>query len=191
MSVAPGTRGLKNRPKPIPEVVYVLRPAIVWRLTGQARTSCAVAGDGLPELRHSVSGCCQKCCQSRKQAPVFGTCLTKQLALEATGGFEPPNGGFANLCLRPLGYVAVASGSTVAWPVGHRPDGIPGADYLFSYGAEGGTRTRTPLRAQRPQRCLSTNSNTSAQVLARSNVWQGRRDSNPRPSVLETDALAS
>ena len=26
--------------------------------------------------------------------------------LEATGGFEPPNGGFANLCLRPLGYVA-------------------------------------------------------------------------------------
>jgi hypothetical protein len=23
------------------------------------------------------------------------------------------------------------------------------------------------------------------------NVWQGRRDSNPRPSVLETDALAN
>ena len=62
---------------------------------------------------------------------------------------------------------------------------------LVSYGAEGGTRTRTPLRAQRPQRCLSTNSNTSAQVLAGSNVRQGRRDSNPRPSVLETDALAS
>ena len=29
-------------------------------------------------------------------------------------------------------------------------------------GAEGEARTRTPLRAQRPQRCLSTNSNTSA-----------------------------
>ena len=139
----------------------------------------------------SAPGFCQICCQTRKQAPLIGTCLTKQLALEATGGFEPPNGGFANLCLRPLGYVAIASGPSVAWPVGHCPDGIPGADYLFNCGAEGGTRTRTPLRAQRPQRCLSTNSNTSAQVLARSNVWQGRRDSNPRPSVLETDALAS
>ena len=26
--------------------------------------------------------------------------------LEATGGFEPPNRGFADLRLRPLGYVA-------------------------------------------------------------------------------------
>ena len=142
-----------------------------------------------PECEEAVSD--PGCCQTRKQAPLIGTCLTKQLALEATGGFEPPNGGFANLCLRPLGYVAIASGPSVAWPVGHCPDGIPGADYLFNCGAEGGTRTRTPLRAQRPQRCLSTNSNTSAQVLARSNVWQGRRDSNPRPSVLETDALAN
>ena len=34
-------------------------------------------------------------------------------------------------------------------------------------GAEGETRTRTPIQAQRPQRCLSTNSNTSA-------IWYGR-----------------
>ena len=27
-------------------------------------------------------------------------------AMEATGGFEPPNRGFADLRLRPLGYVA-------------------------------------------------------------------------------------
>ena len=33
-------------------------------------------------------------------------------------------------------------------------------------GAEGEARTRTPLRAQRPQRCLSTNSNTSARPAA-------------------------
>jgi hypothetical protein len=28
------------------------------------------------------------------------------VGLEATGGFEPPNRGFADLRLRPLGYVA-------------------------------------------------------------------------------------
>ena len=27
--------------------------------------------------------------------------------MEATGGFEPPNRGFADLGLRPLGYVAM------------------------------------------------------------------------------------
>ncbi len=26
---------------------------------------------------------------------------------EATAGFEPANGGFADLCLKPLGYVAI------------------------------------------------------------------------------------
>ena len=30
------------------------------------------------------------------------------LSLEATGGFEPPNRGFADPCLRPLGYVALS-----------------------------------------------------------------------------------
>ena len=32
--------------------------------------------------------------------------------MEATGGFEPPNRGFADLRLRPLGYVALF---TYAW----------------------------------------------------------------------------
>ena len=41
---------------------------------------------------------------AKKQAPHCGAC--SMFTLEATGGFEPPNGGFANLCLRPLGYVA-------------------------------------------------------------------------------------
>src|SRR2546423_10964367 len=31
--------------------------------------------------------------------------------------------------------------------------------------AEGGTRTPTPFRAQRPERCVSTNFTTSAQAL--------------------------
>ncbi len=43
-------------------------------------------------------------------------------------------------------------------------------------GAEGEARTRTPLRAQRPQRCSSTNSDTSADVYA-----PFGRISDPRP----------
>ena len=70
------------------------------------------------------------------------------------------------------------------------------------YGAEGGTRTRTSLRTLRPQRSLSTNFSTPAGVSIAANhvpvssflaklLWQERRDSNPRPLVLETSALAS
>ncbi len=32
--------------------------------------------------------------------------LVEEFFLEATGGFEPPNRGFADPRLRPLGYVA-------------------------------------------------------------------------------------
>ena len=41
-------------------------------------------------------------------------------------------------------------------------------------GAESETRTRTLLRAQRPQRCLSTNFNTSAQMHADMCAWHVR-----------------
>ena len=34
------------------------------------------------------------------------------------------------------------------------------------WGAEGGTRTPMPLKAQRPERCVSTNFTTSAQLNA-------------------------
>lgn len=34
----------------------------------------------------------------------------KLFLLEAAGGFEPPNNGFANRRLRPLGYAAVPMG---------------------------------------------------------------------------------
>ena len=40
---------------------------------------------------------------SRGQVPAA---IGLYLGLEATGGFEPPNRGFADLRLRPLGYVA-------------------------------------------------------------------------------------
>ncbi len=42
--------------------------------------------------------------------------------MEATGGFEPPNRGFADLRLSPLGYVAPIIGPNAWW-----------------FGAEGGT----------------------------------------------------
>src|SRR6266699_5863172 len=37
--------------------------------------------------------------------------------------------------------------------------------YIELPSAEGGTRTPTPFRAQRPERCVSTNFTTSAQAL--------------------------
>jgi hypothetical protein len=36
--------------------------------------------------------------------------LFPRFSLEAAGGFEPPNNGFANRRLRPLGYAAVTKG---------------------------------------------------------------------------------
>ena len=45
---------------------------------------------------------------SNKKAPgsAPGACFVTRM-LEATGGFEPPNRGFADPRLRPLGYVAL------------------------------------------------------------------------------------
>ena len=60
--------------------------------------------------------------------------------MEATGGFEPPNRGFADPRLRPLGYVA------------SRKVVVPRRRLELLQ----------PLRPQRPQRCVSTNSTTSA-----------------------------
>ncbi len=56
--------------------------------------------------------------------------------LEATGGFEPPNRGFADPRLRPLGYVA----SLVSLVLCSRAE----------LGAEGETRTPTAKAATAP-----------------------------------------
>ncbi len=64
-------------------------------------------------------------------------------------------------------------------------------------GAESGTRTHTPFRALRPQRSLSTNFSIPACPASwftrpsQGEFWQERQDSNPRPLVLETNALAN
>ena len=59
--------------------------------------------------------------------------------MEATGGFEPPNRGFADLCLKPLGYVA--NYSNIYLP----------KSYI---GAEGEDRTRTPIKSTAPSTLL-------------------------------------
>lgn len=46
-------------------------------------------------------------------------CTARGLILEAAGGFEPPYDGFANRCLRPLGYAAVGSGEVGKIPDSH------------------------------------------------------------------------
>ena len=53
----------------------------------------------------------------------------------------------------------------------------------IKYGAEGESRTPTPIRTLRPQRSLST--------ISAPRQWQEREESNPRPLVLETSALAN
>ena len=58
------------------------------------------------------------------------------LGLEATGGFEPPNRGFADPRLRPLGYVALF----IVLSMRHGP----------GFGAEGETRTPTAKAATAP-----------------------------------------
>ena len=74
-------------------------------------------------------------------------------SLEATGGFEPPNRGFADPRLRPLGYVASLFRSYFA----AGPDLVP----------RGRLELPQPKRPQRPQRCVSTNSTTSATLRTR------------------------
>ena len=96
-----------------------------------------------------------------------------------------------------------------------RPAGSPKNTFG---GAQGGTRTRTSFRTQRPQRCVSTNSTTWAlriaynegnhgganegrtrglrianaalsQLSYRPMNWSSVAESNRRPSAYETDAL--
>ena len=42
----------------------------------------------------------------REEAPDFPGASSVCVEMEATGGFEPPNRGFADLRLKPLGHVA-------------------------------------------------------------------------------------
>jgi hypothetical protein len=80
-------------------------------------------------------------------------------------GFEPTVGNYP--------YSGLANRRT-------RPAMRPFRMKIAPLGAKGGTRTPTPLRAQRPERCVSTNSTTLAWVLSRD---RRRDNSHSTPQV--------
>ena len=94
--------------------------------------------------------------------------------MEATAGFEPANRGFADLRLGPLGYVAsgvaqrARPGSVLAAPRGFEP------------------RSSDPKSAVLP---LDEGAGIPRISRDRAKKWSGRRDSNPRPSPWQGDAL--
>ncbi len=121
------------------------------RLPWQRKPDCSEDREIIPHIAdqatvlvtHNGPGGCRCGSQTRRSPDPDQGFSQFNRKMEATGGFEPPNRGFADLRLRPLGYVAVRA----------------------LYGAEGGTRTRTSLRTLRPQRSLSTNFSTPAWVI--------------------------
>ena len=89
-------------------------------------------------------------------------------SVEATTGFEPVNRGFADLRVEPLHHVA-----TCGFAGELAPDaGCP-------------SRIRTSVHGSKV-RCPTTRRRGSG---PRRRNWSGRRDSNPRPSPWQGDAL--
>ena len=86
--------------------------------------------------------------------------------LEATAGFEPANRGFADPPLRPLGYVAFAEPQRAGCP----------------------SRIRTSVHGSKV-RCPTTRRRGNDPSSPQRREWSGRRDSNPRPSHWQCDAL--
>ena len=64
----------------------------------------------------------------------------------------------------------------------HRAVGVP--VFMGTTGFNKGITRRSQL-------CQTGSANAANTLAARLDYWQGRRGSNPRPSVLETDALAN
>ena len=106
--------------------------------------------------------CYQRCCQTEARDTSEGRSFGD---LEATAGFEPANRGFADLRLGPLGYVA---------PCGA---GCPSRIRTSVFGS----KVRCPTAGRRGK--------DLGVSVDRAKNWSGRRDSNPRPSPWQGDAL--
>jgi hypothetical protein len=95
--------------------------------------------------------------------------------MEATIGFEPMNRGFADLRVEPLHHVAGVI--PACSPVGQYEIGCPSRIRTSAIGS----KVRCPTARRR---------GSGAGPCARyREEWSGRRDSNPRPSPWQGDAL--
>ena len=125
---------------------------------------------------------------------------SKTRRMEATTGFEPVNRGFADL---PLNHLGTSPRSVAGRPASHGP--VVSLDHwCVDVGCP--SRIRTSVHGSKV-RCPTTRRRGSGFALesavaapavappatrargARTKKWSGRRDSNPRPSPWQGDAL--
>jgi hypothetical protein len=116
--------------------------------------------------------------------------------VEATSGFEPLNRGFADLRVKPLHHVASGSQpGDCAIGARVRPEPCPAAtavsrEVVAPRGFE--PRPTDPKSAVLPLdegAAVSRPDRGEAAALTGAKKWSGRRDSNPRPSPWQGDAL--
>ena len=133
--------------------------------------------------------------------------LSAPLLLEATGGIEPPNRGFANPCLNhlatsPLTYARTRSTRTSLSLIPDSPScNATGLATLWCALRACCALLLVPRVGLEPTRpfghyalnvaCLPISASRRHCVLYGIFIWQERQDSNPRPLVLETNALAN
>jgi hypothetical protein len=130
--------------------------------------------------RHAM---CEGDCNANVRCARAPTAMGREV--EATTGFEPVNRGFADLRVEPLHHVATGP-----------PDSATRASGGSIWVQESGcpSRIRTSPNGFKV-RCPTTRrrGNAAATIVARASPgarkWSGRRDSNPRPSPWQGDAL--